>query len=79
MDVRSLSEGSESLLNTMIAPTIRVKTPRLASIATIILRRSNLSVITPACKVKISHGKREAKPAAAISRGERVTADATQG
>ena len=47
--------------------------------ATINLRRSNLSVITPACKVKINHGKRDAKPAAAISRGERVTADATQG
>jgi len=47
--------------------------------ATINLRRSNLSVITPACKVNINHGKLDAKPAAAISRGERVTADATQG
>ena len=35
--------------------------------------------MTPACKVKINHGKRDAKPAAAISNGERVTADATQG
>jgi hypothetical protein len=29
--------------------------------------------------VKISHGNREAKPAAAISNGERVTAEATHG
>ena len=62
-----------------MAPTISVKTPRMVSMAIINLRRSNLSVITPACNVKINHGRRDANPAAAISKGERVTADATQG
>jgi len=75
----SLREGNESLLSKTIAPTIKVNIPRAASIATINLRRSNLSVITPACNVNISQGKRDAKPAAAINKGERVTADATHG
>jgi hypothetical protein len=79
MEDKSLREGKESLLSKTMAPTISVKTPRIVSMATINFRRSNLSVITPACKVNINHGRREAKPAAAISNGERVTADATHG
>ena len=40
--------------------------------------RSKRSVKTPACNVNTNHGKRDAKPAAAIKIGERVTADASQ-
>jgi hypothetical protein len=35
--------------------------------------------MTPACNVKINHGNRDAKPAVAIKRGDRVTAEATHG
>ena len=41
--------------------------------------RSNRSVITPAGKVKINQGKREATATKAINNGERVTAEASQG
>jgi hypothetical protein len=36
-------------------------------------------VITPACRVKISHGKRETTAESAIRRGDLVTAEANHG
>ena len=74
-----LSDGKESLLKKTINPTSTVSKPRKKSMKTINLLRSNRSVITPACKVKISHGSLEANPAVAIHNGERVTADASHG
>ncbi|CAB4545510.1 unannotated protein [freshwater metagenome] len=47
--------------------------------ATMIFRRSTRSVITPAGRVKMSQGSLDATAASAISIGERVMADASQG
>ena len=56
-----------------------VSKPRKVSIATMIRLRLKRSVITPACKVKTSHGKRDTTADSAIRRGDRVTADANHG
>jgi hypothetical protein len=56
-----------------------VSNPRTLSIATMILLRLKRSVITPACKVKMSHGKRETTAARAIRKGDLVTAEANHG
>ena len=79
MVVNSSSAGNESLLKKTTSPTKTVNKPRMKSIATMSFLRSKRSVRTPACNVKINHGKRDAKPAAAIKIGERVTADASHG
>ena len=79
IELSSFREGSESLFNKTTTPTMMVKTPRKRSIPRISFRRSNRSVITPACKVNTSHGRRDAKPAAAINTGDLVTADASHG
>ena len=49
------------------------------SIDTISLRRSTRSVITPAGKVKTSHGSRCATAMRLMSRALRVTAEASHG
>jgi hypothetical protein len=41
--------------------------------------RLKRSVITPACKVKINHGKRETTTESAIRSGDLVTAEANHG
>ena len=56
-----------------------VSNPRAVSIATMIRLRLKRSVITPACKVKISHGKRETTADSAINKGDLVTAEASHG
>lgn len=59
--------------------TAKAKNPRAISIATMIFRRSNRSVITPAGNVKTNQGKRDATMTSAIKSGDRVTADANHG
>ena len=44
-----------------------------------IFLRSKRSEITPAKRVKTNHGNLDANPTIAISKGERVTADASHG
>jgi hypothetical protein len=56
-----------------------VSNPRAVSIATMIRLRLKRSVITPACNVKISHGRRETTADNAISKGDLVTAEANHG
>ena len=56
-----------------------VKSPRALSIATMIRLRLKRSVMTPACKVKISQGRRETTAESAIRSGDLVTADASHG
>jgi hypothetical protein len=41
--------------------------------------RSKRSVMTPAGRVKTSHGKRDTTATVAINKGERVTAEANHG
>jgi hypothetical protein len=60
-------------------PTPAVRIPRKKSILTIIFRRSYLSVITPAGRVKMSHGSLCATGNKAMSRGDRVVAVANHG
>ena len=59
--------------------TTVVTTARTTSIATIALRRSTRSVITPAGRVNSIHGSRWATATSAISSGLRVTAEASHG
>ena len=61
------------------APRPASAPPRSTSIATIALRRSTRSVITPAGSVKTSHGRRWATSTSATSSGLRVTAEASHG
>ncbi len=59
--------------------TNAVSTARRQSIATIALRRSTRSVITPAGSVNTSHGSRWATATTATRIGLRVTAEASHG
>ena len=79
MLVSSLRDGSESLCIYTNAATTNVRMPRKKSMATIIFLRSTRSVITPAGRVNISQGRRDATAAKAIRNGSRVIADASQG
>ena len=56
-----------------------VSTKRIALARTISIRRSTRSVITPAGRLKISHGMRWTTATSAIRRGLRVIADANHG
>ena len=61
------------------AATTRVRTVRNTEVDVMILRRSTLSVITPAGSVKRSHGRRCAIAMSAMRRAFRVTAEANHG
>ena len=64
-----------------ITASVRAKriTSRPPLTHSMILRRSERSTILPACKAKISHGRLDITPSAAISEGERVNCAASRG
>jgi len=59
--------------------TSKARIQREISMATIIFRRSNRSVMTPAGKVNTNHGNLENTATSAMSSGDLVTAEASQG
>ena len=75
----SSGDGNDCCCDSTAIAMNSVNRKRSESIATIALRRSTRSVITPAGSVNTSHGRRWAAATSAMSNGLRVMAVASHG
>ena len=76
---RSSTPGRLPCAASTTTATTRVSAARSTSQTTIVTRRSTRSVMTPAGRLKTSHGSRLATLTRPMRSGLRVTADASQG